>query len=102
MPDPAAGISVPVSVLAELASAVALAQQVQDEGLGPVESATYVGVAPSKWRQMNADELCPKAVELGDRCQRWPRSELRAWLLAGAPPRARWTGMRDQALRRAQ
>jgi len=71
------------------------------EGLDAAGAATFIGVSVSKWHAMNAGGLCPAPVELGDRCPRWIRSELRSWLLGGAPPRVRWAAMREAALRRS-
>src|SRR4051794_18749732 len=64
------------------------------EGLNPAEAAAFVGVSVSKWHAMNAAGYCPAPVELGDRCPRWLRGELRAWLYAGAPTRVTWSQMR--------
>lgn len=86
---------------------VALLREIRDmmatpmEGIGPNDAAKFCGVSVSAWRAMNARGLCPAPAELSERCPRWTRIELRAWLLAGSPPRARWQTMRDGALRRA-
>src|SRR5215469_9189539 len=70
------------------------------EGLGPNGSAAYCGVSVSTWHDLNRRGSCPAPTEITERCPRWARTELRAWLLAGAPARARWQLMRDSALRR--
>jgi predicted DNA-binding transcriptional regulator AlpA len=86
---------------------LSLLRQIRDalaspvEGLGPKEAAQYVGVSVSAWHSMNSRSSCPAPAEISERCPRWSRTELRAWLLAGAPGRNRWQLMRDQALRRA-
>ena len=36
----------------------------------------------------------PGALELGG-CKRWRIAEIRAWLVAGAPPRAAWKNLRS-------
>jgi len=87
-------------ILARLAVAVESIGTTVPEALAPTDAAAFCGVAPSKWRDMNSRGLCPAAVELGDRCPRWSRTELRAWLLNGAPARSRWMNIRDQAMRR--
>jgi len=99
----ATGIEQPpdlATVLARLAVAVEAINTAAPEALGPAEAAVYCGVALSKWRDMNARALCPAPIELGDRCPRWPRRLLLAWLLAGAPSRVRWLAIQDQALRK--
>lgn len=98
MPDLPLEIAAAVSaLLAEVESLRAPAP----EGLSPQAAATLIGVSPAKLHDMNARGLMPAPVELGTgRCPRYLRSELFAWLRAGAPPRAKWHGMRDAALRR--
>lgn len=49
---------------------------------------------------MNTKGTLPAPVDLSDRCPRWPRREIEAWLLAGSPTRARWAEIRDQVLRK--
>jgi predicted DNA-binding transcriptional regulator AlpA len=71
------------------------------EALDASQAARLCGVSVSKFRAMSDRGLCPAPVELGDRCPRWNRSELLAWLRSGAPPRSRWREMRETAIRRA-
>jgi predicted DNA-binding transcriptional regulator AlpA len=71
------------------------------EGLTADQAAAYVGVSVRKWHEMNGSGKCPAPVELGDRCLRWPRSELKAWLLAGAPTRVTWRVLREREMRRS-
>jgi predicted DNA-binding transcriptional regulator AlpA len=71
------------------------------EGLAPSAAAQFIGVSLAKLHDMNAHGLLPAPADLGDRCPRWSRGELVAWLRAGTPGRARWNLMRDTALRRA-
>ena len=92
-----------VPVLAELARALNALRAdggSAPEGLDPSAAAAFVGVSVSKWHAMNAAGHCPAPVELGDRCPRWLRGELRAWLYAGAPTRVTWLQIRRDALRR--
>jgi predicted DNA-binding transcriptional regulator AlpA len=92
-----------VGVLARLADAVEQQRMAAAEGLDPGAAAAFIGVSISKLHDLNTRGLMPSPAELGDggRCPRWSRSELRAWLLAGAPSRIRWQAMRDQVMRRA-
>ena len=87
--------------------ALALLQLLRDaaeasstEGLTAERAAAFVGVSVSKFYAMNLSGQIPAAVELGDRCPRWLRSELLLWLRHGAPSRARWALMRDALLRK--
>ena len=98
----AAGTSSPIELADVLARLVAAldAGHVEPEGLDPSAAARYLGISVSKIHAMNAAGAMPKPAELGDRCPRWARSELRAWLLAGSPSRLRWQAMRDAAIRR--
>jgi hypothetical protein len=70
------------------------------EGLRAVDAAAFVGVSVSQWRELDRSALCPAAVQLGDRLPVWPRLELRAWLLDGAPSRAEWASRRQAAIDR--
>lgn len=89
-----------VPLLARLCRALEAPDGVAPEGLDPPAAAAFVGVSVSKWHAMNAAGYCPAPVELGDRCPRWLRGELRAWLYAGAPARATWSQIRRDVLRR--
>ena len=71
------------------------------EGLGPREAAAYCGCSLAKWHDLHNRGLCPAASYLSERLPVWPRSELKAWLWAGAPPLAKWRMMRDAAIRRS-
>src|SRR5579862_24729 len=70
------------------------------EGLAAADAAAYCGVSLSMWRGLDARGLCPLPARIGDgKCPRWSRTELRAWLIAGAPPRDRWVVMRESRIR---
>lgn len=71
------------------------------EGLSPADAARFIGVSTSKFHSLNSSGMLPSPVELGDRCPRWIRTELRAWLLAGSPSRIKWNSIRDAKLRAA-
>jgi hypothetical protein len=87
-----------LAVLAVLERAAELATA---EGLDARASAAFCGISESKWRSLDASGWCPSPANLGDnRCPRWSRGELVAWLRAGAPSRARWVLMRNQIMRR--
>lgn len=51
-----------------------------------------IGLA-SVWRWERAGRL-PRALHLGQRCTRWRKEEVMAWLAAGSPRRAEWEAMR--------
>lgn len=71
------------------------------EGLAAADAAAFIGVSVSKFRAMDNAGHVPAPAMLGDgNCPRWSRSELVAWLRAGAPSRPRWILQRDTALRR--
>src|SRR5262245_22574590 len=102
MPD------VPADVFAQLAVAVAalaaaLPAPAEDvEGLAAADAAKFLGVSASQFYDLDARGFLPEPALLGDRrCRRWCRRELLAWLLAGAPPRTRWSMMRDSVMRKA-
>jgi predicted DNA-binding transcriptional regulator AlpA len=69
------------------------------EVLDPAGAARFLGISVSKVHQLNAAGELPSPAELGERCPRWSRTELKAWLFAGAPGRSRWEAMRHAALR---
>ena len=70
------------------------------EALDAQEAAVLCGISVSKWRQMDADGQCPAPIDMGTgRCPRWLRAELMDWLWRGAPPRVRWSAMRDASRR---
>jgi len=88
-----------LALLERIAAAVEVAAA---EGLAAVDAARVCGVSRAKFLSLDSAGGTPARVELGDgRCPRWLRSELIAWLRAGAPPRRDWARLRDAALRRA-
>jgi predicted DNA-binding transcriptional regulator AlpA len=102
MPDPSAPTPSDqlLLLLARLAAALEDFDGIAPEGLAAGQAAAFVGVSRRKWYEMDAAGLCPASVQLGDRCPRWLKSELQAWLRHGAPTRVTWRQIRDQALRR--
>jgi predicted DNA-binding transcriptional regulator AlpA len=99
--EPAATSSDTAALLARVVELLEQQAAGEPEGLDPSAAARFIGVSVAKVHQMNRDGLMPAPAELGDRCPRWARSELKAWLLAGSPSRVRWIHQRDIALRRA-
>lgn len=107
MPDPAT-IPTPEPPADQLAFAQAIGRAVAEalgtadvEGLSNAAAARFVGMSVSLWNSLNNRGLVPAPAELSERCPRWSRTELKAWLLAGAPARSRWNQMREVVLRRA-
>lgn len=91
-----------VNLLAQALLAKLAEQATAAEGLDAAEAARFIGVSRSMWHNLVSRGMCPSAIEIGTgRCPRWCRTELRAWLLAGAPSRALWSQLRADALRRA-
>jgi predicted DNA-binding transcriptional regulator AlpA len=72
------------------------------EGLSPTEAAAFCGISVGQFHALAAKGyIGPEPSELGDRCPRYSRTELRAWLMAKSPTRPRWREMRTAVLRRA-
>lgn len=65
------------------------------EALSSTQAAQLCGISRSTWLKMQTTGRIPRPVHLG-RCVRWLRSELLAWLHAGAPPRERWEAIRRE------
>ena len=94
----------PITTLAEQIARLAAALDARTaprEGLTPTEAAAFLGISPAKLHQLDASGLIPSPAQIGDgRCPRYSASELRCWLLAGAPARLQWRAMRDASIRR--
>jgi predicted DNA-binding transcriptional regulator AlpA len=63
------------------------------------EAAALCGLGRSTWRRLQAGGKVPPPIHLGRSC-RWRRSELLAWIDAGAPEACTWAAMREQHARR--
>lgn len=101
MADPAANPDPAAALAAALERLLDAAREGQPEGLDAKGAARFLGISVSKLRELDHRGLMPAAAMLGDGlCKRWPRRVLAAWLVAGAPSRARWELMKDQVLRR--
>jgi len=74
----------------------------RSEALGPADAARFINISVAKLHDLNSRGLLPTPASIGDsdRLPRWSRTELRSWLLSGAPSRQRWTMMRESAMRR--
>lgn len=74
------------------AAAQPASPELQAEGLAAPDAARLLGISTSAFYDLDSRGLVPTAVTLGDgkTLRRWRRSELIAWLAAGAPARARW------------
>ncbi len=57
------------------------------------EAAAYCDLSRAMWMKLRAQGRVPHPIKLGRRTL-WPAAELRAWLLAGAPPAALWASIR--------
>jgi predicted DNA-binding transcriptional regulator AlpA len=107
MPDPADAIAAPaVDPMAEaldlLRRIAAAVESDRAEALDPRAAAAFLGISVGKLHDLNGRGLIPQPAQIGDsdRLPRWDRSELRAWVLAGAPSRIRWQTIRESCLRR--
>ncbi len=56
------------------------------------EAARLCGVSRTTWFALLSSGRAPRGVHLG-RCRRWSVDELRRWIEAGCPARARWESM---------
>ena len=57
--------------------------------LTDVEAAALCGMSRSGWRGADAAGRIPRSLHIG-RCCRWRAEEIRKWIDAGCPPRAKW------------
>lgn len=57
------------------------------------DAAALLGVSARTWRRLNAAGLVPQALRVGG-SKRWSVAELRGWIEAGCPARARWVQLR--------
>jgi predicted DNA-binding transcriptional regulator AlpA len=72
---------------------------VQPATLRPREMLTLLKMSKSAFYRDLALGLVPEGFRIG-KSRRWMRSEIMAWLEAGAPPAAKWEQMqRDQKRR---
>ena len=69
------------------------AQQMPLLLLSASEAADVLRISERHFYKLHASGRVPKPIRFG-RAVRWRASELREWLEAGAPPRARWEGMK--------
>ena len=70
------------------------------EGLNGPQAAAFIGVKPSTWYALYSGKHIPSPMSLGGegKCPRWSATELRCWLLSGAPPRDAWEHIREERL----
>ncbi len=59
--------------------------------------AAYLDVSARHVEELNKRALIPAPIALG-RLRKWMRSEIDAWLLAGAPPREAWERIRQSRM----
>jgi excisionase family DNA binding protein len=59
----------------------------------PPELARALGLSLSGVEKLNRAGRLPLPIRLG-RSVRWPADEIRAWLAAGCPERARWAAIK--------
>ncbi len=63
---------------------------------GP-DAARPIGVSARTFRRLDSTGQVPQALRVGG-SKRWSVAELSAWLSAGAPNRARWEGLKENAV----
>lgn len=76
---------------------VAINREIQPGAVDAPNAAKFCGVGETLWHEQNAQGLIPEPVRIGRRVV-WPVDELRAWLLAGAPPRRQWEVLKKKVL----
>jgi predicted DNA-binding transcriptional regulator AlpA len=62
--------------------------------------AELLSISRSSAKTLAAEGHLPEPALSVGKIRRWWRSEISAWLMSGCPPRARWVGMKDAAIRR--
>lgn len=62
------------------------------------QAAKLLGVHPENLKKLIAKGRVPAPLDLGPQTKRWLRSELVAWLEAGAPVAAEWQKRRAKRL----
>lgn len=67
---------------------------VEPLALGAAAAAAAIGVSRRHWLALADSGRAPAGLRLGRR-RLWPAEELRAWVAAGCPPRARWDALRQ-------
>ena len=65
--------------------------------LTPTTFADLLCVSVSTFYRRLRSGMLPEPVSFGDRSPRWPLREIREWVDAGCPRRARWKEMRKPA-----
>jgi predicted DNA-binding transcriptional regulator AlpA len=86
--DPASTIPAPVPTAPAPAAVIPLL-------VDAAAAAALCGVSRATWFAWHSAGKCPLPVRPGgQRCVRWRRDELSAWVGAGCPARDRWQTMR--------
>jgi predicted DNA-binding transcriptional regulator AlpA len=62
--------------------------------------AQVLGISKSSAKSLAGEGILPEPNLAFGKIRRWWRCEIRAWLAAQCPPRCRWVGMRDVAIKR--
>ncbi len=62
------------------------------------EGARLLGISRSHFMKLYYEGSIPAPIKLGGKCPRWVISELRAWVLVGAPSREAWERMQESAV----
>jgi predicted DNA-binding transcriptional regulator AlpA len=103
MPDPTTQAEAIDHLAAAAKRLIDAADLLAAEALGPQEVARLLCISVSQVYTLNTSGLLPEPANIGTggRLPRWSRRELRLWIEAGAPARARWAQERTEALHRA-
>lgn len=64
--------------------------------VGAKGAAALTGVSRATWYRLRSSGRCPRPIRLGARVL-WRVEELRDWVRAGCPGRARWEKMKEEA-----
>lgn len=70
-----------------------LAVQAEPLLVSAKDAARLCGISERLWRSWNSSGKCPKATLDGTGVKRWRFDEIRDWVQANCPSRARWDAM---------
>jgi predicted DNA-binding transcriptional regulator AlpA len=75
-------------------------EAVEAEGIDMAGVAALIGIGLTSAKDLNRRGLLPRPVLEVGKLIRWSRTEVRAWMLCGAPPRAAWQSVREASIKK--